>query len=619
MSAIAAVLGADARDHLDHVAAMLDAAAHRAPGMARTWHTGPVVLGARPRRQSDFPSLVHSHGGHAIAFDGRLDNRDDLIATLGSPAGVSDAAIVLAAYERWRDEAPARLLGDFAFAIWDADARRLFCARDAFGQRPLFYAHGGTTVAVASEPQQVLSHPDIPQTINEGTVAEHLAAAPVTIDETTRLSVKRLPPAHVLLASSAGTRVYRYWDFDPDARVEHACAEAYAEQFAHLFKVAVKCRVRDAARGVGVFLSGGVDSSAIAAVAARLHRSGDAAAVHAFSLTFSNESCDETQYIDAVVRHWEMTSTRLAAAAPTRRDIEAEVARYRDLPAFPNGLSLDPLRLRAAADVDVVLTGYGGDDWFSGSRPSQIADLVCEGRVLAAAGQWWADRTLSGVRSRATLARAVIAPLIPRAIKPVARAIAGAPAPAFEWIRPAFAARAGLRDRLRRRERRAFRSHVQQEMYAVASSAVQVIGDELEDRAAAFAGIEQRHPFNDRRVAEFGFALPESERWANGETKAVIRRALASDLPDAVLRRRDKAEFSSTFVDTIEQLGGRAFFDDLCTARAGWVDAAAARAQYDQLTDLYSRGDAAYIALTGSVWAIAAVELWLRHVQGVTS
>ncbi|PYR95021.1 MAG: hypothetical protein DMF84_03255 [Acidobacteria bacterium] len=618
MSAIAAVFAADARDHLERVPAMLDAAAHRAPGPPHTWHAGPVVIGSRPRRSSDPRSLVHSNG-HAIAFDGRLDNRDELIAALGSPPGASDATLVLAAYERWHEDAPATLLGDFAFAIWDADGQRLFCARDVFGQRPLFYAHGGNIVAVASEPQQILRHPDIPQTINEGIVAEHLAAAPATIDETLWLSVKRLPAAHVLLVSSAGTRVCRYWDFDPEARVEHARAEDYADEFAHLFEAAVRCRVRNATRGVGVFLSGGVDSSAIAGVAARLHRAGESAAVHAFSLTYPQASCDETLYIDAVVRHWSMTSTRLDAVAPSRRQIEAEVARYRDLPAFPNGSSLDPLRLRAAADVDIVLTGYGGDDWFSGSRPSQIADLVCEGRMLAAAGRWWADHDRSGGRSRLALARAVIAPLIPGAIKPVARAIAGTPPPAFEWIRPEFAARAGLRDRLRRPERGAFRSHVQREMYAITSSAVQAIGDELEDRAAAFAGIEQRQPFNDRRVAEFGFALPESERWADGETKVVIRRALGNDLPDVVRRRRDKAEFSSTFVDTLECLGGRRLFDDLCTARAGWVDAAAARSQYDRLIELYRHGDAAYIALTGPVWAVAAVELWLRHIEGVTS
>ena len=160
---------------------------------------------------------------------------------------------------------------------------------------------------------------------------------------------------------------------------------------------------------------------------------------------------------------------------------------------------------------------------------------------------------------------------------------------------------------------------VQQEVDAITSSALQVVGDELEERAAAFAGLEQRQPFTDRRVAEFGFALPDTERRRNGETKAVVRRALAGDLPEIVRCRRDKAEFSHIFVEAIEQLGGRRFFEHLHTADAGWVDPAVALAHYDRLTALYRDRDGAYIASAGSLWAIAAVELWFRHTRGAAS
>jgi asparagine synthase (glutamine-hydrolysing) len=619
MSAIAAVFAVAGRDHLDQVTMMLDRAAHRAPGTPQTWHAGPAVLGARRRRPSDPSSLVRSPGGLAIAFDGRLDNRDELFAALAIPTCASDAELVLAAYERWREKAPPLLLGDFAFAIWDPEHQLLLCARDVFGQRPLFYGRGGDTVVLASEPQQVLSHPDIPQGINEGVVAEHLAGTRVTLEETPWLGVKRLPPAHLLLVSAAVTRICRYWDFDPDARVEHARAEEYAEQFAHLFEAAVRCRVRDAARGVGVFLSGGVDSSTVAAVAGRLHRVGQSAPVHAFSLSYPNAPCDETLYIDALVNRWQLASTRLDAVAPTRRQVEAEIARYRDLPAFPTGSSLDPLRVRAAEEVDVVLTGYGGDEWFTSSRPLHITDLVREGRVLAAAARWSSDTRRRPWSSRLLFTRSVVAPLIPSAVKPVARLIGGAPPPAFEWIRREFALRTGLRDRLRRPVRTDFRTHVQREIHAVTSGAMQVIGDELEDRAAACAGIEQRQPFNDRRVASFGFGLPDSQRWDGRETKIVIRRALGGDLPEPVRTRRDKAEFSSMFVEALEPLGGRTLFEDLRTARAGWVDASMALSQYDRLVNLYRGGNEAYIAFTGPVWAVAAVEFWLRHIEGVTS
>jgi asparagine synthase (glutamine-hydrolysing) len=143
----------------------------------------------------------------------------------------------------------------------------------------------------------------------------------------------------------------------------------------------------------------------------------------------------------------------------------------------------------------------------------------------------------------------------------------------------------------------------------------QTRGDELEDRAAAVAGIEQRHPFNDRRIAEFGFALPEAQRWSGGETKVLLRRALGPALPDPVRRRNDKAEFTPTLVQTIEHLGGAPFLSDLRVVDAGWINGPAIRQAYEEMRQLYSRGDESYIRLTDAVWSVAAVELWYRVIQ----
>jgi asparagine synthase (glutamine-hydrolysing) len=139
-----------------------------------------------------------------------------------------------------------------------------------------------------------------------------------------------------------------------------------------------------------------------------------------------------------------------------------------------------------------------------------------------------------------------------------------------------------------------------------------VIGDELEDRSAAAAGLDQRHPFNDRRLAEFGFGLPESQRWAGGETKVVMRRALGGVLPESVRRRNDKAEFSSTLVEAIEVLGGRAFLSRLRVVEAGWVDGPVIQQMYDEMAGLYRRGQESYIPLADAVWRVASVELWLH-------
>lgn len=615
MTAIAAAFGADGRPADVEVRRMLDAAAHRGAQAAATWSSGPATLGHRASVARDgVPQapFAASPGGNAIVFDGRLDNRDDLCRALAPASPLSDAALALAAYGKWSEEAPAYLLGDFAFAVWDAGKRRLVCARDVFGQRPLFYACGAGATAVASEPQQLLAHPDVRPVVNEGAIAEYLTCAPMSMEETIWAGVTRLPPAHAVIVSSAGVRRFRYWDFDLDARIEYAREEEYAEHFQALFRTAIACRTSGAA-SVGVFLSGGLDSSAIAGTAQVLARELGAAPVRAFSLRFPGKDLDETPYIEAVVQQWGLPSVRLDARSATRDEIKRDVARYQDLPTYPNGSVLDPLRRRAAPEVDVLLTGYGGDDWFTGS-PLHTADLLREGRVLAAARQYWHDIALPGRGyTRAGLLRTAIAPLLPRAARAVLRPLAGARRPSYDWIRPEFAARVGLSDRLRWPAPQACRTLVQASIHMLANSLQQVMGDELEDRAAAVAGLDQRHPFNDRRLAEFGFALPESQRWAGGETKVVMRRALDAVLPASVRRRNDKAEFTSTLVDTIETLGGRAFLSRLRGAEAGWIDGPVIQRMYGEMVGLYRRGDEAYIRLADAVWSVAAVELWLQQ------
>ena len=153
-------------------------------------------------------------------------------------------------------------------------------------------------------------------------------------------------------------------------------------------------------------------------------------------------------------------------------------------------------------------------------------------------------------------------------------------------------------------------------MYRIATSLVQVLGDEMEERAASAVGLTQRHPFYDRRVAEFGLALPPRQRFDGTHTKAVIRRALADVLPGEVAGRRDKAEFSATYVDALASIDAAAIFSRLRSEEAGWVDGGVIRDMYRRMNQLYSRHDDAYIALVEPLWSVAALELWLAGVGG---
>jgi asparagine synthase (glutamine-hydrolysing) len=135
----------------------------------------------------------------------------------------------------------------------------------------------------------------------------------------------------------------------------------------------------------------------------------------------------------------------------------------------------------------------------------------------------------------------------------------------------------------------------------------------MEERAAATAGIDQRHPFLDRRIAEFGLALPEEQRWSGTETKIVVRAGmrLVGGVPEQVLARHDKAEFSSSYADALRSFGATAF-ERLRTEELGWVDGDRVRSMYAQMLSLYTRDDAAYIPLSGALWAVLALDLWLE-------
>ncbi len=597
---------------------LVAAIAHRGPDGLGYWEGGCAALGhalLAVSREGRGPQPV-VRDGSAIVFAGRLDNGDEVRAALdrGAAPGAGDAALVLAAYASWGEDAAARLLGDFAFAIWDGARRTLVCARDGMGQQPLFYHAGERTVIVASEPRAILADPEVPRPINEEVAAEYLTGLHRTRDATLNGSVRRVPPAHLLIASAEGCRTRRYWDFDRGLEIRYARDEEYAEHFLDLFSRAVDCRL-DAAPKAAVFLSGGLDSSAVAGVGMPLAQARNVG-LEALALRFPGRACDEGPHIAAVARHTGVPLETLDMAPAAADLYRREAAAALDVPQFPNGTMLDPLRAAARrTGARVVLTGYGGDDWLTGS-PAHATDLLRRGRLLAAWRQLRADARVPGrgYTFRA-LASAAVAPVLPGPVRHAIRRVRRRP-PRFPWLRPEFLRRTGVDDRARPGAG-GFRSAEQADIHAVATSVATMIGDELDERAAAAAGIEQRHPFNDRRVAQFALALPAEQRWAGAETKVVLRRAmrLRGAVPESVLARRDKAEFSSSVVDALVASGGARAFARLRTADLGWVDAGEARAMYERMMRLYKAGDEAYISLSDSLWSILSLELWLAALE----
>ncbi len=621
MSGLAGIFHLDGRTvRADRLQAMVTAMPHRGPDGNRTRLLGQAGLGylaMHTTRESteEIQPWSDESGKVWVVFDGRLDNRAELeeVARAGGLEirNHSDVELVLRAFQVLGPGFAKRLLGDFAILIWDTPSRRLIGARDVVAERPFYYSQIGTTIFVASEVRALLTQPEISAEPHLAMVAEHLADRVRSTDETLYRSIRKLPPAHMLLASSESVTVQRYWKIDPANEVRYRRNDEYAAHFRDLFEKAVDCRLRSNGP-VAVDLSGGLDSSSIASMIEDLRRRGKAPpkGVEFISMVFPNQPCDESRWISAVEDRLGITSTRVE---PTR----VETARcrqlaefYRDLPDYPNGTMADGLRL-AARDrgCRIRLTGLGGDEWLAGS-PRHTTDHIRRLQMIRLVRQLTADIPLLESSFLGHLRRS-IAPLIPWQLRSTLRAMLRRPS-VPGWLGPALRDDPEIINRLNRPvDNSRYRSHAQADIASLLDDGFAIHRAEMEERAATASSLDLREPLNDRRIIEFGLAIPEEQRWSGRHRKIVLRRAMADLLPDELQNRTDKAEFSSVVVDALLSADPDIFLSPRCAA-AGWVDAPQVAKMYSNFRARADRQPMQAQPDLWPLWKILGIEIWYQ-------
>ena len=278
MTGLAGLWRFDGRpDAADGCARMLAAQELYGPHSGAQWVDGGVALGRRlmrvlPEDGFDRQPLIGGDRRYVLVADVRLDNRDELTEALRISApqarGLCDAAILLAAIERWDESCLERLVGDYAFALWDGARRRLLLARDPLGQRPLHYHRGNKFFAFASMPKGLHALAEVPYAPDEDRISEFLALIPETGTQSFFRGIERVESGHVVTVTPTGLAARRHWQ--PSRRLAALRRpEEYSEALRDLLDQAVQCRLRGA-QNVGAQLSGGFDSAAVAATAARL-------------------------------------------------------------------------------------------------------------------------------------------------------------------------------------------------------------------------------------------------------------------------------------------------------------------------------------------------------------
>jgi asparagine synthase (glutamine-hydrolysing) len=485
--------------------------------------------------------------------------------------------LVLRAYECWEEESPRKIIGDFAYALWDGKRQRLFCARDSLGIKPFYYYVDHRTFLCSSELQGILAYLQGPPEPNEAFIAEYLWGGLTDRRETLYQRIFRLEPSHYLIVDRDGLTIRQYYDLNPESQIKYANERQYAEHCFHILEQSVRSRMRSIT-GIAAELSGGLDSSSVVGMLQSLLRAGavPASRFETFSTIYSDPRCNELEYIDDVVDMWTLKEHRVEARAPDLSIFTDKSQRYKDLAGYPDGVRYEALRnVVAQHGYQVLLTGAGGDDWLAGSRFS-YADLLREHRFGELISELRVNmRNAGGLGDQLrNFLKFGVWPLMPEAVRRTVR-ILKRNGDSPKWIDSEFIKRSGLAERLERRKTNKSLSFARREIYDSFHDGWATHMLELEDRGAAWMGIELRSPFHDRRLIEFAFAIPEEQRFRNGQTKFVLRQAARQIIPRTIAMRLDKSDFSGEVAGTLEFLARAKFFDSITLASLGWVNAEA--------------------------------------------
>ena len=576
--------------------------------------------------QLDAPSAPANPGttgtGPIRAFlAGFLFNRDALARDLHLD-DADDEQVLLAAYERAGDAAVALLRGRFAAAVFDARARRAIVARDPLGSRPLFYTQVGRAVHFATTPQLLVALPGVSRDVNRGALADHLCHRWPHREETFFAAVRRVPPGWRAEIRDGALRVRRYWDPAPNDRIEWLEDED-AGRFDALFDQSVE-RCLDTG-STGVFLSGGLDSISVAAVATdrAAHRS--VPRPLALSLGFPDPRCDERHLQAAVARElglrqhlvdfWDAVGPKglLAQSLELNATLASPVLNTW-------GPAYHALARRGRIDgVRTIMTGMGGDEWLSVS-PLISADMLSRGDV-AGTVRFLRMALRSHTLSRARIVRNVfwtfgLRPLASRALHRLApdawqrsrtaRQVRNDAA----WVAPDAGLRTQLRDRAQYNLGPAdppggFYVHELR-----SSLDHSLVSWELEEQYqfGAAIGVNIMHPFWDADLVDLLFRLRPNTLNRGGRSKGLVRESLARRFPSLGFERQRKLSGTQFYRAIMEKEGPavlRAAGRFSTLDALGVVDGAqalrAADAAFGQAPRAWSQ-----------VWNLVNLEAWAR-------
>jgi asparagine synthase (glutamine-hydrolysing) len=599
----------------DLLAAQRDTLRHRGPDGAGSWSStdGRVGFGHRRLAIVDLSAAGHqpmsdSEGGLEITFNGEIYNFRELRRELESHGARfksdTDTEVILAAYRLWGVDCLDHFVGMFAFGIYDARANALFIARDRIGEKPLFYAHTQGRLTFASELKALLADPSVPRKMDPAAVEWYLAYGYVPTDRCILAGVQKLRAAHALWYDLAAdsVKIWRYWQ--PPTNLEtgaRASADELADELTQLLGNAVRMQLM-ADVPVGILLSGGVDSSLVTALAARV----SSAPVRTFTVAFpQNKTYDEAPFARQVASHFGTLHTELVLEPPGV-DLLPILARQYDEPIADSSMIPTYLISRLIREhATVALGGDGGDELFGGyphyswllrqERPRRLIPRSVRSLVAAGAGA-----LPVGTRGRNHLVgmgdpfgglsyvNMYFDAPTRRSLVPFLRHTEGS---SPEEIRGASYQSGG--SILRRA------TLADLEGFLVDDILVKV------DRASMLCSLEIRAPFLDHRVVEFAFGKVPDRFRADGSRRKILPRLLAERLLPPEFDAVRKRGFTLPLADWFRGDWGTFFESTLLSAPKEFLDPGV-------VSDLIRRQRSGF-SNVDRLFGLAMLELWRRE------
>ncbi|HEX6858915.1 MAG TPA: asparagine synthase-related protein [Caulobacteraceae bacterium] len=630
MSAIAGLLHTDGRpvapDTLDR---MIAAAPPRGMDGARQWRSGPFgairfAHATTPEAVGEVQPFIGSSGAVGL-LDGRLDNRDELLALLGASERLRDAPdgmLALALYEKMGRDFVQKLVGDFAVAIWEASERRLSLFRSPLGWRPLVWTFDGKTAAFATDARTLVVGLDLPRVLNEGVFAEFLSGRLVAETETFWGNIKRVPQGGAVILKDGRAEVWPWHGGPIEDWTDRSMAD-HVEAFQALFDQALTAATRSNGR-VTSQLSGGLDSSSIVCRATELYRAGKLGRqIDVITARFPGQAHDETPWSRSVEEHLGITAEVATSVPFTSEQARQWCASTYHIPVRPNALDTmaGVVSILKADGRRVLLTGEGGDDWLNGSL-AHWPDLLAKGRwrsLLQHGRQNWPDApwVIAALKTMVTAARPHV---LPRYRRAAVHPHLDWRIPDPHWLRPEWVKKVDLQDRWRRLlPRQGLDGFAQRSRYAVFTHGNR---QAIAETALAYAesrGVEVRHPFHDARLTRFMMGAAGNHMRVLNRRKLILREAMRGTLPEMVRTRLDKAAFVNHSIDAHEMLLAERPVKDLLPVKLGWIDGdgiAALQTPYAKWRQEGSEGPLPNLPI-GPVWFALATDMWLEHAFGL--